>query len=109
MRALRGWSYADVLPYFKRAEQHVAGRATPITAASGPLDVFAPDLKDSPLAAAFVQAAVEAGYGLSTDANGERQEGFGRIDRTTTRNGRRCKRRTHLSRARADRRRTSRC
>jgi choline dehydrogenase len=85
---LNGWGYADVLPYFKRAEQHLHG-ADAYHGASGPLAVFAPDLTVTPLATAFVQAATEAGYGLSPDSNGERQEGFGRVDRTT-RNGRRC-------------------
>jgi choline dehydrogenase len=85
---LSGWGYADVLPYFKRAEQHLHG-ADPYHGGSGPLAVFAPDLRASPLASAFVQAAAQAGYGLSDDPNGERQEGFGRVDRTT-RNGRRC-------------------
>jgi choline dehydrogenase len=85
---LRSWGYADVLPYFKRAEQHLHG-ADAYHGASGPLAVFAPDLTAAPLATAFVQAATEAGYGLSLDSNGERQEGFGRVDRTT-RNGRRC-------------------
>jgi choline dehydrogenase len=85
---LSGWGYADVLPYFKRAEQHLHG-ADPYHGGSGPLAVFAPDLKASPLASAFVQAAAQAGYGISHDPNGERQEGFGRVDRTT-RNGRRC-------------------
>jgi choline dehydrogenase len=85
---LLGWGYADVLPYFKRAEHHLHG-ADPYHGGSGPLAVFAPDLKASPLGSAFVQAAAQAGYGLSDDPNGERQEGFGRVDRTT-RNGRRC-------------------
>jgi choline dehydrogenase len=85
---LPGWSYADVLPYFKRAERHTNGGDT-YHGAAGPLAVFAPDLPALPLAAAFVQAAHQAGYGLSDDVNGERQEGFGRIDRTTTRRGRR--------------------
>jgi choline dehydrogenase len=85
---LSGWGYADVLPYFKRSEQHLHG-ADPYHGGSGPLAVFAPDLKASPLASAFVQAAAQAGYGLSNDPNGERQEGFGRVDRTTH-NGRRC-------------------
>jgi choline dehydrogenase len=85
---LNGWGYADVLPYFKRAEQHLHG-ADAYHGASGPLAVFAPDLTATPLATAFVQAATQAGYGLSPDSNGERQEGFGRVDRTT-RNGRRC-------------------
>jgi choline dehydrogenase len=82
-----GWSYADVLPYFKRAEQHLHG-ADPYHGSEGPLSVFAPDIKQTPLAAAFVRAAAEAGYPLTPDVNGEQQEGFGRIDRTT-RNGRR--------------------
>jgi choline dehydrogenase len=85
---LAGWGYADVLPYFKRAERHVHG-ADRYHGGSGPLSVFAPDLTRTPLAAAFVQAALEAGYGSAPDANGERQEGFGRVDRTTH-NGRRC-------------------
>jgi len=85
---LTGWGYADVLPYFKRAEQHLHG-GNPYHGGSGPLAVFAPDINASPLNAAFVQAATQAGYGLSEDSNGERQEGFGRVDRTT-RNGRRC-------------------
>jgi choline dehydrogenase len=85
---LSGWGYADVLPYFKRAEQHLHG-ADRYHGGSGPLAVFAPDLARTPLAAAFVEAALEAGYGSAPDSNGERQEGFGRVDRTTTRNGRR--------------------
>ena len=83
----RGWSYADVLPYFIRAEQHIDG-GSEYHGAQGPLAVFAPDVEGSPLVAAFVRAAAEAGYPLTSDVNGEQQEGFGRIDRTT-RNGRR--------------------
>jgi choline dehydrogenase len=82
-----GWSYADVLPYFKRAEQHLLGSDS-YHGSDGPLAVFAPDFSQSPLAAAFVRAAAQAGYPLTEDVNGEQQEGFGRIDRTT-RNGRR--------------------
>jgi choline dehydrogenase len=85
---LAGWGYADVLPYFKRAEHYCRG-ADAYHGGEGPLAVFAPDLKAAPLAAAFVSAASQAGYGLSDDANGERQEGFGKVDRTT-RSGRRC-------------------
>jgi len=78
---LQGWGYADILPYFKRAERHGLG-ANAYHGGDGPLSVFAPDLDRSPLAAAFVQAGQEAGYGFSADVNGARQEGFGRIDRT---------------------------
>jgi choline dehydrogenase len=85
--AASGWSYADVLPYFIRAERHIGG-GDAYHGASGPLSVFAPNPADSPLAAAFIRAAGEAGYPLSDDVNGAQQEGFGRIDRTT-RNGRR--------------------
>jgi choline dehydrogenase len=85
---LHGWSYADVLPYFKRAEKHLHG-GDAYHGSSGPLAVFAPDLRTAPLAQSFVRAAIEAGYGASADVNGERQEGFGRVDRTTH-NGRRC-------------------
>jgi choline dehydrogenase len=85
---LTGWDYASVLPYFKRAEHHLHG-GDDYHGESGPLAVYAPNLSASPLAAAFVQAAIECGYGFTTDVNGERQEGFGRIDRTTTPKGRR--------------------
>ena len=85
---LPGWGYADVLPYFKRAERHAHG-SDAYHGDRGPLAVAAPDLTHAPLAEAFVQAAVEAGYGRSTDVNGARQEGFGRIDRTTSPKGRR--------------------
>jgi len=79
---LQGWAYADVLPYFKRAERHSLG-GDAYHGGDGPLSVFAPDLAATPLADAFVRAGQEAGYGLTTDVNGARQEGFGRIDRTT--------------------------
>ncbi len=84
----RGWDYGSVLPYFKRAERHLLG-GDAYHGGSGPLAVYAPNFATSPLAAAFVQAAIQCGYGFSTDVNGERQEGFGRIDRTTTPRGRR--------------------
>jgi choline dehydrogenase len=96
---LAGWSYADVLPYFKMAEHHLHG-ADAYHGGSGPLAVFAPDLSASPLAAAFVNAAAEAGYGLSVDPNGERQEGFGRVDRTTRANRRCSAARAYLAPAR---------
>ena len=83
----RGWSYSEVLPYFKRAERHLKGADT-YHGGDGPLAVYAPDFEECQLAAAFVRAAEQAGYGLTGDVNGEQQEGFGRIDRTTL-NGRR--------------------
>jgi len=86
-RGLQGWSYADVLPYFKRAEGHELG-GDAYHGGDGPLAVHAPSVARTPLAAAFIAAAAQAGYPLSDDVNGRQQEGFGRIDRTT-RKGRR--------------------
>ena len=82
-----GWGYADVLPYFIRAERHIDGQNS-YHGADGPLSVFAPNVSDSPLTAAFIRAAEQAGYPLTDDVNGAQQEGFGKIDRTT-RGGRR--------------------
>jgi len=97
---LRGWGYADLLPYFKRAERHVLG-GDAYHGHAGPLRVEAPDIEHSPLTSSFLAAAREAGYPLSADPNGERQEGFGRVDRTTYA-GRRCSAaRAYLSPARA--------
>jgi choline dehydrogenase len=79
---LAGWRYADVLPYFKRAEGHLHG-GDDYHGGEGPLAVFAPDIRATPLANAFVEAAVQAGYPYAPDVNGAQQEGFGRIDRTT--------------------------
>jgi choline dehydrogenase len=70
------WSYADVLPYFKKAENQERG-ATPFHGTGGPLNVA--DLRDPhPLSQAFVEAAVQAGYGAhNPDFNDGQQEGFG--------------------------------
>ncbi|MDR7286065.1 choline dehydrogenase [Pseudomonas corrugata] len=81
-----GWSYRQVLPYFKRAQTHADG-ADDYRGASGHLHVTPGDT-ETPLCAAFLAAGAEAGYGLSSDLNGYRQEAFGPVDRTT-RNGRR--------------------
>ncbi|MFJ2685192.1 choline dehydrogenase [Pseudomonas sp. NPDC087342] len=81
-----GWSYQEVLPYFKRAQTHADG-ADDYRGASGHLHVT-PGNTQTPLCAAFLAAGAEAGYGLSDDLNGYRQEAFGPVDRTT-RNGRR--------------------
>lgn len=87
-QGLGGWSHADVLPYFKRAERHQLG-GDAWHGDSGPLAVCAPDLSAAPLAASFISAGVQAGYVHVSDVNGERQEGVGRMDRTTS-GGRRC-------------------
>jgi choline dehydrogenase len=79
-----GWSYTDVLPYFRRAEDNERG-ADEFHGAGGPLSVS--DLRDRhPLAVAYVEAAVQCGYPRNDDFNGAAQEGAGYYQ-TTMRNG----------------------
>ena len=83
----QGWGYANVLPYFKRAERHSDGGDT-YRGADGPLDTTYGRLKN-PLYQAWIDAAHQAGYPVTDDINGAQQEGFGRMD-MTVRNGARC-------------------
>jgi choline dehydrogenase len=82
----RGWGYADVLPYFKRMENSHGGedgwRGT-----GGPLHVRRGSYKN-PLFKAFVDAGQQAGFELTDDYNGSKQEGFGLMEQTVH-NGRR--------------------
>lgn len=81
-----GWGYADVLPYFLRAEHNERG-ASAHRGTGGPLNVA--DLRDPHRASlAFVAAAREAGYAVNPDFNGPVQEGFG-LYQVTQKNGRR--------------------
>jgi choline dehydrogenase len=81
-----GWSYEDVLPYFRKAEDQQRG-ADDYHGVGGPLAVS--DVYEThPLAEAYIEAAVEAGYPRNPDFNGATQEGFGPTQ-WTTRNGRR--------------------
>jgi choline dehydrogenase len=82
-----GWGYTDLLPYFLRAEGNSRG-ASAYHGASGPLGVTDPRHR-SPLAAAFVEAAVHAGLPANDDFNGARQDGVG-FYQVTQRRGRRC-------------------
>jgi len=77
---LAGWSYADVLPYFKRAEGNERGADT-FHGADGPLNVTEAH-HANPLFDAFVAAGSEAGYPVNPDFNGAQQEGFGRYQFT---------------------------
>ena len=76
----RGWGYADVLPYFRRAESFRGG-ADAWRGGDGPL-ATSRGLKHGPLYQAFIEAGRQAGYPVSADLNGERQEGFGWFDMT---------------------------
>ena len=75
-----GWGYDDVLPYFKRMENYDAG-ADAFRGSGGPLNVQRSFL-NNPLLKAFIAAGQEAGYPLSDDLSGYRQEGFGVLDST---------------------------
>jgi choline dehydrogenase len=72
---LEGWSFADVLPYFKRAEHNENG-GDDFHGGEGPLRV-SNTKSGNPLFRAFVQAGVEAGFKQTDDFNGYQQEGFG--------------------------------
>jgi len=78
----KGWRYADLLPYFRRAEANQRG-ADAYHGGDGPLKVTTPNGDASPLGGAFIAAGVEAGYPMTPDCNGAQQEGFGPTDRTT--------------------------
>jgi choline dehydrogenase len=87
-----GWSYDAVLPAFKAVENYHEGDK-PWHGKGGELDVEKPR-SFNPIAAAIVDAAVEAGHHRNDDFAGDRQDGFGRYD-LNQRNG------TRLSSARA--------
>ncbi|WP_322843445.1 GMC family oxidoreductase [Pseudomonas sp. B33.4] len=82
-----GWSYREVLPYFKRAEDNERFD-NHYHATGGPLGVS--DLKQvCELSRGFVRAAQQAGIPFTADFNGERQNGVG-FNQITARNNRRC-------------------
>ncbi|QJT10810.1 choline dehydrogenase [Oceanidesulfovibrio marinus] len=83
---LENWDYAHCLPYFKRFEYHLSG-ADEYQGGAGPLYLTTPKCKN-PLFEAFFGAVQEAGYPLTKDVNGYRQEGFGRFDGTIYRSRR---------------------
>lgn len=82
-----GWSHADVLPYFRRLEHwHDGGHGgDPAWRGSdGPLHVTR-GRRANPLYQAFVEAGRQAGFPLTQDYNGARQEGFGPMEQTVWR------------------------
>ncbi len=82
-----GWSYAQVLPYFKKAEHNERG-ADDFHATGGPLNVM--DLRSpNRFGELFVQAAEQAGYRRNPDFNGIDMEGVGYYQ-VTHKNGERC-------------------
>ncbi len=85
-KGARGWSYADVLPYFKRAETWEGGENT-WRGGSGPLGTQWAKTTD-PLYAAWIEAGKAAGIPHTADYNGRDAVGFGN-SQYTIRNGRR--------------------
>ena len=76
----RGWGYRHVLPYFRRAERREEG-GDRYRGGDGPLGTRYGTVRN-PLHAAWLEAARQAGYPLTSDVNGFQQEGFGRMDMT---------------------------
>ena len=82
-----GWSYADVLPYFKRSEDNERGEDE-FHGVGGPMAV-SDSRSMSPLIETMIEASVLAGHEHNPDFNGAVQEGVGRFQ-LTQRDGRRC-------------------
>ncbi|GAB3885245.1 GMC family oxidoreductase N-terminal domain-containing protein [Kibdelosporangium lantanae] len=82
-----GWGFDDLLPYFKRAEDNERG-ASAYHGVGGPLAV-SDGRSNNPMARAFVDAAIEAGYSANDDFNNGDPDGFG-FYQVTQRDGRRC-------------------
>jgi len=80
---MESWDYLQCLPYFKRMETCLEG-ADAWRGGSGPL-VLERGPATNPLFGAFFEAAQQAGYPLTDDVNGYRQEGFARFDRNVHR------------------------
>mgnify|MGYP000005056089 FL=1 len=82
-----GWSWKEVLPYFKRSQDQARG-ADELHGVGGPLRVE--DLSfTNPLSEVFIQAAEQAGFARNNDFNGPTQRGVG-FYQVTQRAGRRC-------------------
>lgn len=75
-----GWSYAEILPYYKRSQTHELGEDD-YRGGDGPLYVSR-GKGTNPLFDAFLAAGQEAGYPFTDDVNGFQQEGFGYFDMT---------------------------
>ena len=82
---MQGWDFAHCLPYFRRMEDTLAAASDdPWRGHGGPLPLERGPATN-PLFGAFFEAVQEAGYPLSSDVNGYRQEGFAPFDRNIRR------------------------
>jgi choline dehydrogenase len=81
---MASWDFAHCLPYFKRMENCLADPTNPLRGNSGPLELERGPIKN-PLFQAFFDSTVQAGYSITDDVNGFRQEGFAAFDRNVRR------------------------
>ena len=77
-----GWSYEDVLPYFKKAESFNGDGDSDYHGFDGPLSVKKSESTHDKLLDVFVEAGEQAGFPLTNDFNGKNQEGFSRYEHT---------------------------
>ncbi|MEC9460345.1 MAG: choline dehydrogenase, partial [SAR324 cluster bacterium] len=91
---MKNWDYAHCLPYFKRMENCLVG-GDDFRGADGPL-IMERGPCENPLFSAFFEAVQEAGYPLTDDVNGYKQEGFARFDRNIHRGRRMSAARAYL-------------
>ena len=77
-----GWSYEDVLPYFKKAESFNGEGDSDYHGFDGPLSVKKSESTHDELLDVFVEAGEQAGFPLTNDFNGKYQEGFSRYEHT---------------------------
>ncbi len=77
----KGWAYRDCLPYYKKAENCAYG-GDEYRGDSGPLHTCNGNGMKNPLYEAFIRAGEDAGYGVTDDYNGYRQEGMSKMDMT---------------------------
>lgn len=97
-QGLPGWSYANVLPYFRKSESWQEGESR-YRGGDGPVGTRWTDPGD-PVVDAVLAAARQAGYPLSEDINGQQGEGFARTQSTLARGRRSSAAATHLRMAR---------
>ena len=78
----KGWSYSDLLPYFKKYEKRLGEFDNVYRGTQGELPITDLEYRD-PLCEAFIKSAIEQGIPLNKDYNGELQEGVSYVQRTT--------------------------
>ena len=81
VKGLEAWSYAHCLPYFKKLENRLAGTDDKHRAIGGPQSITTPKC-DNRLFTTFFKSVQEAGYPLTKDVNGYKQEGFSKFEAT---------------------------